>query len=498
MEKKRMHINTEQRSLAGRRLVRHGAILLAIGAAAGCDSILEVELPGQVTEDALYEPGQAAILVNSAVSLFECGYSDFVASDAAGYEDILTRDTGWWGGRHEYDPEPPTTQCNTAETSVGWWTPLQSARFIGEETYRMMTEEWADETINNRDQLLTELALYNGAAYNLFGEHFCEIAFEGGPLQSPEQVLTTAEEWLAKALSHINSAGGDFAVPDGSAPSAMEMAHLLRARVRYALGDEAGAAADAAEVTEGFMAYVTRDAGGERTRWNKVYNSHNQEQINTVIGAVDWWSGPVNPATGQPWNSVIPFTGYRNLAILPNGRAVDESGVAITTFDHPGAVLDPRVPVEGEGRVFNEHPVWRQQKYPGLDADIPLANWEEAWLILAKIEGGQAAIDRVNDIRDFHDLPRVTYVDPGDAEEVYNMIIEEERRSLFLEGRFWSTKIQENLWFPRNNGRVQPPTTFGYLGGVRMVMPENEYELNPNFDLSQRGTMCSALERPIV
>lgn len=481
-----------------RKLARNGALLLAIGVAASCDSILEVELPGQVTEEALYEPGQAAILVNSTVSLFECGYSDFVASDAAGYEDILTRDTGWWGGRHEYDPEPPTTACNTAETSVGWWTPLQSARFVGEETYSSMTEEWASETIPNRDRLLAELAIYNGAIYNLFGEHFCEIAFEGGPLLSPDQVLTGAEDWLTKALSHIEAAGGDFPLPDGTSASAQQTAYLLRARVRYAMGDEAGAAGDAQKVSEGFMAYVTRDAGGERTRWNKVYNSHNQEQINTVLGQVDWWSGPADPATGNPWPEVIPFTGYRNLGILPNGRAIDDAGVAITTDANATAVADPRVPVVDENRVFNEHPVWRQRKYPGLDADIPLANWQEAWLILARIEGGQAAIDRVNDIREFHGLPLVTYVDPSDADQVREMVIEEGRRSLFLEGRFWSTKIRERLWFPRNSGRVQPPTTFGYLGGVRMVMPENEYELNQNFDLNDRATMCDPLERPIV
>src|SRR5690606_5830928 len=338
-----------------RGLARTGAVIVAFGMIAGCDSILQVELPGQVTEDALFEPGQAPILVNSAVSLFECGFSDFVASDAAGYEDVLTRDTGWWGGRHEYSPYPPTADCNTGDTSVGWWTPLQSARYVGEETYRKMTEEWAEADVGgNRERLLAELAIYNGAVHNLFGEHFCEVSFEGGPLLSPDEILAGAEDWLTKALAHIDAAGGDFALPDGSSPSARQLAHLLRARVRFARGDHAGAATDAREVEPGFMAYVTRDAGGERTRWNKVYNSHNQEQINTVLGAVDWWQGPPDPATGNSWPAVIPFTGYRSLGILPDGRAVDDQGVAITTTAYPTAVPDSRVPVRDEGRVFNE------------------------------------------------------------------------------------------------------------------------------------------------
>jgi len=161
-------------------------------------------------------------------------------------------------------------------------------------------------------------------------------------------------------------------------------------------------------------------------------------------------------------------------------------------------VADPREPVTDEGRVFNEHPVWRQQKYPGLGEDIALARWEEAWIILAKIAGGQTAVDRINDIRAAHGLPLATYVDAGDPDQVRNLILEDERRTLFLEGRWWSTKIQEGLWFPRGVGQVQPPTTFGYLGGVRMTMPDNEFLLNENLTLDDRATLCDPVEAPQV
>jgi len=474
-------------------------VAFGIGVLAACDNVLQVDLPGQVTSKALYDPGQATILVNSAASLFECGFSDFVASDAAGFEDVMTRDTGWWGGRHEYDTDPPTGKCNTADTGVGWWTPLQAARFMGEKTYDLMTNEWTtDEIQGDPNQLEAELAIYLGADYELFGEYFCDMAFEGGKLMGPDEVLASADDWLTKAIGHINDAGGDFAISGGVSSSAMELAYLLRGRVRYARGDESGAAADFAQVEKGFVAYDTRDAGGERTRWNKVYSSHNQEQINTVIPAVTWWEGPPNPWTGEAWPDTIPFTGYLNLGILPNGRAVADDGVAITTDAEPTAVADTRVPVVDLGRKFNEHESWRQEKYPGLDADIPMANWEDVWLLRAKMEGGATAVDLVNEIRDFHGLPEVSYVDPSDADQVRNMIIEEQRRSLFLEGRFWATKIREHLWFPRGVGHVEPPTTFGYRGGVRMVMPENEYRLNDNFGLADRGTMCAPNEAPVL
>jgi hypothetical protein len=31
-----------------------------------------------------------------------------------------------------------------------------------------------------------------------------------------------------------------------------------------------------------------------------------------------------------------------------------------------------------------------------------------------------------------------------------------------------------------------------------MTMPDDEYELNPNLDLSMRGTGCSPARRPVI
>ena len=82
----------------------------------------------------------------------------------------------------------------------------------------------------------------------------------------------------------------------------------------------------------------------------------------------------------------------------------------------------------------------------------------------------------MNDIRDRYGLPRVTYVDPGNAEQVRYMIIEERRRSFFGEARrYWATKIPNTdiLWFPRTKG-LTPAQGYDLNGGVRMVMPGDE------------------------
>ena len=92
------------------------------------------------------------------------------------------------------------------------------------------------------------------------------------------------------------------------------------------------------------------------------------------------------------------------------------------------------------------------------------------WLIRAEIAGGQGAIDLVNELRDYDDLPRVTYADPNNAEEIRFMILEERRRALVAEGRYYQSKLK-NLdvsWFPRAVGGTR---AFGhaYGGGVRFL-----------------------------
>ena len=62
------------------------------------------------------------------------------------------------------------------------------------------------------------------------------------------------------------------------------------------------------------------------------------------------------------------------------------------------------------------------------------------------------------------------------------MIIEERRRTFFNEiGRFWATKILNTdlLFFPRNKGKT-PQQGYDLNGGVRLVMPTDEYEFNEN------------------
>jgi hypothetical protein len=255
-----------------------------------------------------------------------------------------------------------------------------------------------------------------------------------------------------------------------------QLAHLIRARVRLDLGTKyaaageragylQGAAADAQMIEPDFAAYVTRD-GAPDSRKNTFYWNHSVNTHGAIAGPQ-----PDRVNVGQ----LIPFTGYRNLRIDAQGRAVVDGYPVVGT-----GTPDPRVPVEiltGHFGNDSQTQMYLQLKYVGYGDDIPLARWAEAQLILAEIEGGQSAVNRINALRDVHDLPHFSSSSPS---EIRDAIIEERRREFFLEGRFWNDKLRHDLWFPRGVGLAVPERRGVYGRATCMVMPESEYQNNPN------------------
>src|SRR5690606_20524719 len=87
-----MNLSGRIRHAGGPRRALAWTLLLSAGAA-GCDGLLDVELPGSITEGSLYDPSQAAVLVTSAIADIECGFSDFIATNGSGAEETFVRVT---------------------------------------------------------------------------------------------------------------------------------------------------------------------------------------------------------------------------------------------------------------------------------------------------------------------------------------------------------------------------------------------------------------------
>jgi hypothetical protein len=485
----------------------------ALGAGA-CDKLLEVELPAQLGDEALDNPAGADSQIATIIEHFEQGY-DLTTWQFHGHEDggeIRLASPGTNAGDMTYSYNAVGGPLSTAQIGgggyEGWFQEFATSRRFATYLHNKLDKEWTVAQVANRQRYLAISSIYEGAVLNMMGSAICEIALDGGKLLTPAEVLTMAEAALTRALTEIGTT--DFAMPYGISTSARTMAYGLRAQVRWMKGDRTGALADAQQVPTGFRAFVTRDAAPARR--NKAFWAGTLSRYAELYDVNNWWTpgagGRINPVTRQPWPQNIPFTGYPYLGILPDGRAVRDDGLPIRRTGAnaavPGveatAVADVRVPFylgQISGLGSGQRPI--HQKYPALDSDIPMVNWKEMVLIRAEIQGGQAAIDLVNTLRTADNLPRVTYASAANATQIKYMIIEERRRALFLEGRFFFTKLQNTdvLWFPRAQGQT-PGAGRALEGGVRFIMPNNEFLLNPNAKLEDRGTKCDVNQRPVI
>jgi hypothetical protein len=426
----------------------------------------------------------ADIWKNSAIGRAECAIQAYIHWDDNG--DVWWRGIGYQGGAWEYRQRPATgSTCGRTTTSYSWYVPMQVARAENERVYNAYSA-WSDAEVPGRSEGLALTALFAGYTYQLLGERMCELTVDLGPLMTSAEVQAEAEAWFTEALSHVPA--GDFSLP--SVPSVRQAALLGRARARFWRGDYGNAAADAALITDpGFVAYITRD-NSEHERRNQIFDVGVSSSQATVAEAI------YHPF-GEPNAVLIPFTGYYRLddtAVDTQGRpivhplAIDAEGRSnVGGFplyaDDPGTVPDPRVQVLMSNIIIPSTSIHMvgQWKYQAIDAPIPFARWAEAKLILADVAHANndltTAIGHVNELRDVHSLPNYTVAGPT-AQEVKDLILEERRREFFLEGRWAGTKILEDLWFPLGEGVI--PTGYTYENGTCMLMPEIEYELNPN------------------
>jgi hypothetical protein len=469
---------------------------LSIVALSGCDSLLEVELPSELTNEVLEDPVGASMQLNSVIGHFEATFNNY-NWQLHGREE----------GGEIFARSPGTNRDDLAypTQSSAWFNGFNVSRRFAANLHAKLDKEWTAAQVRDRARYLAITSMYEGASLALLASSLCEITIDDGPMQQPAAIYTLADNLLTRAITEIDASGGDFAVPFGVSTSARTMAYGLRAQLRWMKGDMAGAKADAERVPTGFTAWVTReDVPDRRNRAFEAGGGPGGGRFAEVIGVIDWWRGPANPVTGQNWPNLIPFTGYIDLGILPDGRAVRDDGVPIRrsgtnrTPIEDTSVPDTRVRTEmgiiaGKGAVIRPTNI----RYANAGADIPLVNWKEMALIRAEIAGGQEAINLVNAIRTADRLPLVTYANPANATQIKYMILEERRRALWLEGRFFYSKLKnmDVTWFPRGVG-ITPEGGLQMGGGVRYILPENEYILNENIDLDDRATGCAQHERP--
>ncbi len=354
-------------------------------ATTGCRGLLDAELPSGVPGSLLDNPANAEVMVLGVQNDFECAYSNYVAGSGL-FADELYASSDFHGynqidGRTLSAGYGNTTDC-VDEGGFSLYRPIYTARFTADDAARRL-KGFTDAEVPQRLSLLATALAYGGYAVTLLGEGYCRAVISGlGPALDPPEVLRGAEARFTEAIAYA-AAAGDLRI--------LNLARVGRARVRLTLGDLRGAGSDAREVPPDF-------------RVDATYALTNLLRENQL--------------------SVAMFRGA-DVSVEPGFWYLEEGGIP-----------DPRVALTHRGRAGPDGrtPMVTADRYERADSPIRLASGAEAQLILAEVEGGEEAVQRINRLRAVHGLPPWVPQDPGNAGAVREQVLEERRRELFLQG----------------------------------------------------------------
>lgn len=375
------------------------AFLLVWGGA-GCDSLLEVELPGFVADADLDDPALAEVLVRSAQTDFECFLGLYIFWSGvwigeldlagAGANNLLwsTRDSRRVAETAGYS----ACGIQSAGEQGGFHLQQQIARVQAEGVAARIANFTVAE-LPEKEFLLGKAFAYAGLNYVYAGEALCDNFYDQGTRQTPAQSFQTGLDRLSTALGHLSGNTSAEAV------SLTNMAHVARARAFLGLGDVGNMMTEANLVPVDFVFNAT---------YSKI-ESRRYNAIHARIGEGETYSVPPE---------------WQNLEV--------------------GGMADPRVPVKDTGGFGSNlrTPLWLQLKYTERDSPIPIATWREVQLYIAEMQGGQTAVGIINMLRATHGLP--DFVSTDDA-EIDAQVIEENRRELWLQGNYIGLVLRNNL-----------------------------------------------------
>ena len=373
------------------KIATFAAVLLSTAACTDITSLTQVN-PGQVSAATLFVPSNAQLLVNGAISDFECAYTRYVVGSGLLVDELSNAIANT--ANFDFDARRLLTNATYGTGTCGAnqqpaiYSTLSTARGSAD-TVLARLREWSDASIPagvNRTKLIGQAATYAGYSLVLLGEGMCTAAVNLSAELTPAQLFSEAKVRFDSAVTAATTVN--------DAPT-LNLALLGRARALLNLKQTAAAGTDAARIPASFVASTGTDNVNVR-RQNFAFLSVNQNSWNTVDAT------------------------FRGLTI--NGSP------------------DPRVAVTNSGRNGTAvgTVVWTADKYPLISAPTPIARYAEAQLIVAEakqaagdLTGAAAAINAVRATRS--GVPAYDATGQTSA-QVLATIIEDRRRELFLEG----------------------------------------------------------------
>jgi hypothetical protein len=421
-----------------------------------CEGLLEVDLPGSLTEDALKDPALSATLVTSVVTEFECGFVDYMRYPGQWFEEWQNSSQSRPDALSQFRSQLVGVYADPCASGTGpIWTTIQVPRVTAAravEFIRLFASQGAYEpansarfpgnTIPDTTFLIAKARMYEGYSVQLLAEQFCAVTLTApsvidppasGGLVTREAAYDSAEVKFTEAIDKILSIGSTA----GDTGRVLNAARVGRARARlyqwqYSSGAAADVIADANAVSSGFQMLSAYEDNPARRR-NRLFTSNNQGK------------------------AMHPYMDYTNLRIAADGTTT----VGGEPLQGTAGVADPRVPVTIAPNVATDpdgrgvYPMRRQTKFANRAADIPFATWREARLMIAEVDPAQT-LAIINQLRTVTTglpagitttgwpLPQISAATWGamSIAEQNQTFWEERRRELWMQGTQPGDKIR--------------------------------------------------------
>lgn len=360
------------------------AVAMATSVAGACDSPLAVVPdPDEVNADQPVPLPQ--MMTGATFDLFKAYDVKVLFSGLLGDEFVNSGTALQDWDRRDVDPD--CCAGNERGQSLGSpnYVPMQRAVRVAEIAQQRIRdgEFEAIEEAPEESPEFARVSMYSGFARVWLADLFCTLAFDGtGPELTSREVYGLAEQEFTQAIE-----------ADAVDDEVRQAALVGRARVRLILGDGAGASSDASQVEPGF-------------EFRATFSTNTFEQRNRV-----WY---------HTWQ-------FRNWSVAPRfrGLTIDDTGTPdprVDLADNPADALDP------SQELFTPFKAQRPT------SPLVIASGDEAQYILAEVQGGSAAVDIINEVRQRNGISTEWSPTGDDPNEIRDKLIEERARTLFLEG----------------------------------------------------------------
>lgn len=406
-------------------IARGGLILVAfllVLPMAGC---LDIEAdPNAISAEAIRGEGAFQSRLIGSASDFAVG-----VSYAAVYGGLFTDELIWGGSfvrRHEIDRRAvePANDVVADEPYTGLQIAVATASSLQEDILDGAFPNSTPDPANAA--AFAQVSFFAGYGRLYLADLFCTLAFDNtGPEINSSDVYALAIEDFTRTIDA------------GDAPAQIRGAALVgRARAYLQIGNTAQALADAQDVPEGFTFPVE-------------------------------YSGNSGRETNQVWQYTL---GNRRLV-------VDQRYWDAPTVDDTNEV-DPRIGVvaTGASSFSGAYPLWTSLGHSSRSSPLTVASWEEAQFIIAEVEGGETAVDIMNDLRQRHGInTTLDFSDFASNEEILAKLAEEKARTLLLQGH----RMGDSRRFLDLHAIDLFPTGPDHEDQTCMPLPDKERNNNP-------------------